>query len=154
MRELTDEERRTLEERRANFDQFVNERMDVLNDFAERLGLNEPWRIVQNPDLFLPAIHVFMCRQIVRPDARVWILVRLGYLIGEILVGRLGGYWLLNENPETRTFLRYVVGGFSRIKNSNAVVDALAVAAEFVDQPAERHLTPLIAEVESELRNA
>jgi hypothetical protein len=74
----------------------------------------------------------------------VWIVARLAYFIGELLIARLGGgIWKLNEMPETRTFLHYVVE-FPRAAIPRAMVAPFELAAAFVDTPAPRSLTALV----------
>jgi len=154
MRELSPREQAELDRRRAGFDAFLNERMPVLADFAEALELKSPQLIVADPERYLPSIDAFMMNQVVEADDRVWIVTRLGYFIGEVLVQRLGGCWLLNEIPASRYFLRYVVGQFTRIRNPNAMVDPFEVASAFVSTPPTRNLASLVAEVEMGLRAA
>jgi hypothetical protein len=154
MRELTDQEKAERDRRRSGFDRFLNERMPVLADFAEALDLNNPPMFVADPGLYLPSIDAFMRDQVVQSDDRVWVLTRLGYFIGELLVQRLGGCWFLNEIPDSRYFLRYVVGQFSAVGNRNAMIDPFQVAeALLVGLPGSR-LSDIIGEVEAELRAA
>ena len=84
--------------------------MPVLADFAERLCLPDAPMIVANPDRFLRPVSDFMRDQEIGEDDHVWIHTRIGYLIGEVVVQRLGCHWFLNEVPDSRYFLRYVVG--------------------------------------------
>lgn len=151
---MTAQERDELRTRRERFDTFLAERMPVLADFAESLELANPTRIVADPDRYLPSVGEFMRHQDVGADDRVWIITRLGYLIGEVLVQRLGGCWFINEIPDSRYFLRYVVGRFTRIGNHNAMVDPFEIASAFVDQPPSRELLVLVLEVERALRAA
>src|SRR5580658_8386424 len=110
MRDLTEYERELRERRRLHFAAFFDERVAVLEDFVKRLGVAdsplEPIEIEQ----YLPAIDAFMKSQVVPSEDRVWILTRLGYFIGELLVQRFAGSWFLNEIPDSQYFLRYVVG--------------------------------------------
>lgn len=154
MRELTDREIAERDLRREEFERFIAERMPVLADFADALGLKQPTMIVAQPEHYLPSIDLFMEKQVIRPDDRNWILTRIGYFIGELLVDRLGGCWFLNEIADSRYFLRYVVGQFARVQNPNAMVDPFYVAVVFVDQPPGRRLAALVQEVEAELRAA
>jgi len=154
LRELTEDERETLARRREGFDGFVAERMPVLADFAKGLALDEPAMIVADPQRYLPAIDAFMRSQTILEEDRFWILTRIGYFVGEVLVQRLGGCWLLNEVPDTRSFLRYVVGSFARVENPNAMVDPFQAVFPFLIEPVGRDLTGLLAQVEAELRRA
>lgn len=154
MRELLAEERILRDHRRANFDDFLAERMPVLADFAEALGLQDPAMIVADPERYLPSVDAYMATQVVEPNDRVWILTRIGYFVGEIMVQRLGGCWVLNEIPDSRFFLRYVVGEFVSVPNPNAMVDPFDAAAAFVDEPPGRRLSVLLASVEAAVRSA
>lgn len=152
MRELTSDEVATLERRRARLEPFLAARMPTLADFAEALGLESPPLIVAEPTRYLPAVDAFMRDQVVELADREWILTRLGFFIGEVLVQRLGGCWLLNEQPDTRFFLRYVVGSFPRARHPSAMVDPFHVADTYLATGPGRSLTQLLAEVEAEAR--
>src|SRR5215211_1880800 len=102
MRELTPTEQETLQKRRQGFDGFVHEVTPILVDFADRLGLENPNTIADKPDDFLDPIDDFMKGQIIEEEDRVWTITRLGYFIGQVLIQRLGGEWLLNEHPGSR----------------------------------------------------
>jgi hypothetical protein len=152
MRELTEDEQRERDRRRASFEAFLTERMPVLSDFARRLELRDPLMIVADPERFLPSIDAYMRDQVVAPEDRAWILARLGYLIGELLVLRLSGCWFLNEVPDSRYFLRYVVGRFASASNPAATVDPFGVAEFYLSQPPGRSLPAIVRQVEDELR--
>lgn len=151
-RGLTPEEETLRAKRLERLPMFLEERMPVLADFAERLELPRPTMIVADPHAYVPAVGAFMRDQTISADDRAWILTRLGYLLGELLIQRLGGHWFLNEIPDSRYFLRYVVGRFTRAKNLNAMVDPFEVADQFLRQPPGRDLTALADEVEREIR--
>ncbi|MBN1917848.1 MAG: hypothetical protein JW889_08070 [Verrucomicrobia bacterium] len=150
-RALTPDEEELRERRRKALPSFLEERMLVLADFAERLELQTPAMITTEPERYLAAIDEFMRRQEIAEDDRIWILTRMGYYIGELLVQRLGGRWFLNEIPDSRYFLHYVVGKFSHAANPSAMVAPFEVAAHFVAQPPGRSLVSLVSEVESEV---
>jgi hypothetical protein len=153
-RELTHEESNLLEGRRRGFEELVAERVSVLTDFAGALELPCPTMILNDPDSYLPAVDEFVRNQVVYEDDRVWIVTRLGYLIGEVLVQRLDGCWMPNDIPDTRYFARAVVGSFASATNSSAMADPFEAAIAFVAEPPGRSLSKLVAEVEDELRNA
>jgi hypothetical protein len=95
-----------------------------------------------------------MRHQRVDPEDRVWTLTRLGYFIGELLIQRLGGCWFLNEIPDSRSFLRYVVGRFTSIRNPHAMSDPFFVADVFLSEPTGRSLSYTVDQVVGELRNS
>jgi hypothetical protein len=141
----------TLEQRRANFDRFLQERMPVLVDFVERLQLPNPQLVIAEPDLYLQAVSDFMQDQIVMPEDRVWVLTRLGYFIGELLIQRFSGCWHVDEDPESRFFTRYVVGQFARVPRPTSRVDPFAVADAYLSEPPRRNLSKSVEEVMREI---
>jgi hypothetical protein len=154
VRDLTEAESGERERRRMALDAFLSERMPVLADFAEKLSLPTPPKIVARPDEYLDAIDRFMRDQVVTTDDGPWIQTRLGYFIGELLIQKFWGCWFLNEIPDSRYFLRYVVGRFARLKNPNAMVDSFEIAYVYLNEPPGRSLKNLLTEVESELQRA
>lgn len=152
MRELTQNEQGERNRRRAGMDAFLAGRMPVLSEFAQRLELRDPPLIGADPERYLPSIDAYMKDQVVGPEDRVWILTRLGYLIGEILVQRLSGSWFLNDIPDSRYFLRYVVGRFAALPNPAAMLDPFQVADAYLSQPPGRSLSAIVKQVEEELR--
>jgi hypothetical protein len=86
VRSLTPDESTLLERRRAGMSQLLEERMPVLAHFAEVLELAEPTLIVADPDRYLPSVSEFMRNQQVTPEDEPWIMVRLAYLIGKVLI--------------------------------------------------------------------
>lgn len=152
MRPLTPEEESLISERRSRFDAFFEDMMPILSEFAEDLGLANPQMIVADPGGYVEPISHFMRDQVVSEDDRVWIITRLGYFIGEVLIKRLGGCWFLNEWPETRYFLRYVVGQFDEGTRTNAMVDPFEAATGFIAQPPGRNLGQFINEIEAACR--
>jgi hypothetical protein len=149
-RDLTTDEQATLARRRAGFAQFRAERMHVLADFAEALQLPMPPMIVAEPRRYLDAIDQFLRDQLVAPDDRVWILTRIGYFVGEILIVGHRGVWMLDEDPGSRTYLRYAIG-FPGVR-PGTTIDPFAHAAAYIDRPAPRSLAQVVADVEAALR--
>mgnify|MGYP003668084495 FL=1 len=154
MRELTQLEMADLGRRKAQFNSFFEERMPVLTDFIERLELPNAPMVLVEANTFMPALSQYMESQQIDGEDRTWILTRIGYFIGEWLVQRYGGGWYLNEVPDTRYFLRYVVGRFSGIPNQNAMIDPFSIAELFVDSPCPRSLVNMLADVDSELTSS
>jgi len=140
----------TLDRRRREFAVFLEEMEPVLSDFAGRLGLPNPNTATTEPEKFLEPVDAFMKEQIISDEDRIWILARVAYLIGQVLNQRLEGTWLLNENPNSLFFLRYVVGRFKRVRNPQATVDPFDVSTAFLSQPPGRSLAGIISEVEQE----
>lgn len=148
---LDSEQLSLLELRHDAFDIFLRQRMPMLADLAETLGLADPKLIVADPEAFLRRIATHMDAQPVEEDDFVWVVTRIGYLVGETLIQRLGASWRVNEDPATRTFGRYVVGNFTRVA-AHCVVDPMEVAADYADTAAPRDLVGLLAGIEDSLR--
>jgi hypothetical protein len=139
----------TLARRAEAFPRFLEERMPVLTDFAEALGLPSPAMIVADPASYLPTISNFLRNQVVGEDDRVWVHTRLGYLIGKVLVQRLAGRWFLCQEPSSPHFLRYVVGSFQAVVSPSASVDPFEAADRFLSLPPGRDLVDWVAGVEA-----
>jgi hypothetical protein len=151
VRQLTPDEQELLDTRIRDFDAFHEERMPVLVHFMEVLSMPEPALVLLHADRYLPPLDQWLQQQTISDEHRVWLLTRVTYFVGEYFVQRLNGYWLVNKYPDTRTFARYVVGGFSKIANSLAMLDPFSVADECLAEPRGRSLIKLIAEGEREL---
>jgi hypothetical protein len=128
--------------------------MPVLTEFIALLGMPNPHMVLMEAQQYLPAVDSYMKRQTVAPEDRIWILTRLGYFIGELLVQRFAGCWFLDEIPDSRYFLRYVVGRFARIPNPNAMVEPFYTADVYLSQLPEQSLTGIIDKVVNELANS
>ena len=151
MRKLTETEQAECGRRKMRFDAFLEERMPVLVDFMERLELPNAPMVLVEASAFLPAVSQYLENQQIGPEDRAWILTRIAYFVGEWFVQKHGGCWYLNETPDTRYFLRYVVGKFTRVPNKNAMLDPFSIAETFVDSLCPSSLATLLADVESEL---
>ena len=154
IRELTLQESTLLEKRRAGFQAFLEERMPVLTDFVQRLALHDPALVLVDAERYLPSLDQWLKDQLVDSTDRVWLLTRLGYFIGEYLVQRHGGCWLLNEIPDSTTFGRYVVGRFVKVSNRSAMFDPFAIADDCISCPPGRSLISLLSSVEIAIAQA
>jgi hypothetical protein len=125
--------------------------MPVLADFMERLELPNPPMVLREAERFLPSVESWLADQEIGPDDMTWLLTRMGYFIGELLVQKFGGCWFVNDAVNSRYFVRYVVGRFTGVKVLRAVIDPFEVAAHYLSQPTGRRLTPVLREVETEL---
>src|SRR5262249_1052712 len=140
------------EQRQANLDTFVQEGMEALSNFINRLELPEPYMVLRNAQRYLGPVASWMRDQVIAPEDRIWVITRLGYFIGELLNQRLGGYWLVEKHPDSPYFLQYVVGHFTSLPSLNARISPFALAANYVDQPPGRNLTAVIDRTEEQLR--
>jgi hypothetical protein len=152
-RALTDDEQTLLARRRSNFHAFADERLEVLHDFAQRLELANPAAIVVDPLAFLPAISGWVRQQVAdTEDDFIWLVTRLGYVIGECLIQRFGGgHWFVNDIPGSLYFAHYVVGRFPAPVNPDAMVSPTEAAAYLARLPAGRDLASFVSEICTEV---
>lgn len=153
-RRLTSSERKLLADREAEFDEFLEDRMPVLAEFMEALGLPDPPMVLVEAERYLPPLDLWLKDQDIKADDETWLLTRIGYFIGEYLVQRLGGCWFLNDVPDSKYFARYVVGEFAETPNRNAMVDPFDIASVFIAEPRGRSLSQLVNSVETEIAQA
>ena len=152
MEQPTPEQLETLRNRREKREQFLNERMPVLVEFCKALDFPEPHRVLTTPSIFLSGVNQWVAQQNLEntcQEDRVWLITRLGYFIGECLVEEFGGYWFLDENPDSRWYTSYVVGKFPRCPNAR--VDPFRVAMEAVERPTGQTLDLLVRELTGEI---
>jgi hypothetical protein len=152
---MTSEEMLLLEKRKAGFDQFYQELMPLLVDFAGKLGINPAHEVLKHADQFAPYFDQALESMVVANEQdRTWLLTRMGYFIGEYFVQKYGGCWYVSDIQGSRYFGRYVVGRFCRLNNPIPLLDPFLIAQAYVDAPVPRHLVKSLAEVEAELAQA
>ncbi|BBP59831.1 hypothetical protein [Pseudomonas sp. St316] len=139
MREMTVKEKDELERRKIGFDTFRKERMPILHNFAEILGYESPHEILIVPEKFLPYISKYMELQDVSDENRSWLLTRIGYFVGELLASKFDGCWIVDEEIDSSTFSKYVIGDFGG-GGSEKVVDPFFLAQTYVDTLPPRSL--------------
>ena len=152
MRELTSDEVETLERRRATLDTFVQEGWEALVDFVDALGLPEPGMVLRVADEYVAPVDRWLSEQVIGPDDRIWLLPRVGYFIGEVLIQRFSGSWRIDDDPDSPWFAHYVVGRFTSLDNPWVRIDPLAVASNLVDEPPGRSLLAAVGRTDSEIR--
>jgi hypothetical protein len=148
---MTERQKDELGRRKARFDEFFQESVPVLVDFIERLELPDAWRVVHEPGVFLPAVDAWISKQEVRPEDWAWIATRLGFFVGYVFTERLGGYWLVDENPDSPYFAHYIVGNFTRLPMPNQGIDPFAIAANCLSMPPGRSLVGEVTRIENQL---
>lgn len=146
----------TIQERRDNLETFAKESYPVIVDFAERLEHPDPSSILLKKEemiLFIGTVAEFMRAEPVDEETRVWISVRIGYLIGEYLIQKYEGHWGVNLNEKSPQHGHYVVFAVSPRNEEKAYpVDPFEAANEFVNQEPDRDLISLIEEIEAMIK--
>jgi hypothetical protein len=140
-----------IEKQKEHFDAFREERMPVLHDFAQKLGFQNPHEILINPESFLEPISSWLSDQDVSDDAKNWIIIRIGYFLGELFVEKHGGCWSVCEAPSSRYYGHYVICEFSSFNNPSALFAPMETAFELASQSKGRSLTNIVGEIEEAL---
>jgi hypothetical protein len=152
MREPTDEEAKKLSARRATLNDFVQEGWEVLIDFVEALGIPEPGMVLRVADEYVAPVDRWLRDQVIGADHRIWLLPRVGYFIGEVLIQRFSGSWFIDDDPDSPYFAHYVVGRFTSLPNPLVKIDPLAVASNLVDEPPGRSLRTAVERADTDFR--
>ena len=139
-----------IEKQKDRFDAFRKERMPVLHDFSQKLGFHNAYEILLNPVAFLDPISSWLSEQDITDDAKNWVIVRIGYFIGELFVEKHDGCWSVCEVPDSRYYGHYVVGEFASFDNPNILLAPMEVAFALVNQPKGRSLSVVVNEIEAE----
>ncbi|MBK5302014.1 MULTISPECIES: hypothetical protein [Gammaproteobacteria] len=129
-----------LARRISGFDSFKSERMPVLHEFCKSLGFDEPHEVLNQPEKFLPMMDSGFKNAVISEENRAWFITRIGYYIGEYLISLYDGLWLVDKDPSSPTFARYVVGDFSYEGVITQVVDPFEMAQCYADTPVPRFL--------------
>ncbi|MCP4083071.1 MAG: hypothetical protein GY743_22860 [Planctomycetaceae bacterium] len=137
-----------IEKQKERFDLFREERMPVLHDFSEKLGFQDAHEILINPAAFLEPISNWLSEREISEDTKNWIIVRIGYFIGELFVEKHGGCWSVCEASSSRYYGHYVVGEFSSFNNPNALFAPMEAAFELANQPKGRSISAIVNEIE------
>ncbi len=123
----------------------------MLVHFMEVLALPESGLVLVHAERYLPPLDQWLQQQTISDDHRAWLGARVTCFVSEYFAQMLNGYWLVNKYPDTRRFARYIIGGFSKIPNSNAMLGLFSIADECLNEPPGRSLIRLLAEGEQEL---
>lgn len=129
-----------LARRMAEFETFRAERLPVLHEFCKALGFDQPHEVLIEPNKFLPLLDRGLQHAVISEENRVWLVTRIGYYIGEYLISLLGGYWLVDQDPLSPSFARYVVGDFSCQGANTEVIDPFEIAQRYATTPEPRFL--------------
>jgi hypothetical protein len=151
---ITTEESSLIDKRKKELDTILNERMPVLVEFFTDLEAPQPHAVLTEAERYVDFLGAFMENQVVGEEDVSWVVTRTGYFIGEYLVQKYQGCWMVNETPDSRTFGRIVTGRFLRLPNQAAMVDPFEVAVAFVRSFPPRSLKLLLQKLEQELAGA
>ena len=145
-----------IEKRKAELGKFVSGSFSVIVDFADKLGITDPHKVLMDinclEDFMFTKVHDFMKSQDIKQDDRIWIITRIGYLLGEYFKEKYSGYWTVNENKNSKQFGHYVIFAKSHKTNAMYPIDVFSAAKEFIDQNPDRNLIALIKEIEGEIK--
>jgi hypothetical protein len=153
-RALTPEEQQQLQERTEAFADVMEELEPAICELADHLGMPHPERAIHRLDAVLAELDQTLPKlnlEALEPQQLVWLNTRLLYFIGQWLVKRYEGHWLLQDDPESDFFLHYVTGGFQRSPDPQLIVDPLELAIYVLGNQEGRLLSEVLAEVFAQL---
>jgi hypothetical protein len=146
---MTSQEAALLKAKKDDFPAFYEALVPDLVDFIDAFKIQSPHLVLKNAPEYLPYLHNALADgKIIEPGDRTWLLIRLGYFIGEFFAQKYEGAWYVNEISGSRYFARYVIGQFDRAMNPNLMIEPFEVARDFVDSTVPRNLKQLVSEVE------
>lgn len=131
---------------RKRFDDFMDERLSRLAEFAGDIGINPPSLVVAEPESVLQEIDMFMSMQSVEDGDFAWIVGIMAVFVGELLVRRFGGYWLICDEASSRLLGRIVVK-LCPSSPTLVLVDPFEVSGAFVSEAPPRSLARILDEV-------
>ncbi len=136
-----------IAERKAEFADFLNERMPVLFEFGRDLGYDAA-EFLQQPHLYVERLSEWFATQEIEDDDQSWIQARIGYFIGELFATEMIGAWMVCEHESSPFCGRYVIGQF---EGTDSMIDPITAAYELVSTPPPRSLSTVIDEMKAEL---
>jgi len=147
--ELSKEEQDLIQRRREGIDTFLNERMPILKGFMEDLGYEEPYLVLLQAERFIPSLSDYLHNQLINKEDKNWIITVIGYFIGEVFAQKYNGVWFLNEDSNSNTFGRYLVGGLQNAGNTS--IDSFEIAYNYINQKENRNLALTIENIEKQI---
>ncbi len=115
------------------------ERSFSLFKFAESLGSHTPHAILNQPESLIPAVSKQIDPIAIPVDSRSALQVRLGYFIGELLIVRFHGQWMIDREVGSSTYSHQVVGNFVCLL-TEIKIDPFDLARHYLDAPPPRNL--------------
>jgi hypothetical protein len=155
MRSLTDQEISKRDKRRESFIASYAAGVFFFTKLLEQLGVLDAEDKLDRLVDMVPLVATWFSDidiQTMDDEERLHPIAQLTFYLGELFVQKHDGRWLLDENPDSPTFLHYVIGQFSTDEfDEGARLDpALAAAEAFA---LKRPLEAYIENLERGLRN-
>lgn len=149
-------DKKIVEKRKKEIENFITESFYINVDFAKRLGLQNPALILQDfetlKNFIFTTVNDFIKSQEINNEERNWIIVRISYVLGEYFHQKYQGYWDVNENIDSVQYGHYVVYVHSPTTKKTYPIDVFLAAKDFIDQKPDRNLIKLIEEIEAEIK--
>ena len=143
-RELTVHEVEVAEQREVQLRELQAASADMLLEINARIGIEGRDARAGELDLHLRGLRAELEGD---PMLGVWWLTRLGVWIAWTLTCECGGEWMLDRDPQSRSFLRAVLGNYPGAEKVRH--DPMQIAAAVTD--AGEDLEGLLAGVMSEI---
>ncbi len=143
-------DKKTILKRKENFNSFLNERMPLLVNFMTNLGYEQPHLVLLEAEKFIPTLSAYLKGQEIDSEDRNWLTTVIGYFIGEVLVQKYDGLWFFNEDANSMTYGKYVVGGFSTV-NKSIAIDPFNASYKYVNNIEKKDLESIIQAIFEEI---
>jgi len=135
------------------FDIFHREMQHTLMDFLTQCGFDHANKVLTHAILFLPALDGLLREVEIHDDtARDFFRFGVAAFIGEYLVQKYRGTWILTKAPSASAKGRYSVGRFAALDGNSAVLEPLEEAHAFLNAPPPRELAAFLAQMDEKIK--
>jgi len=151
MRKLTPKETATLRDRRKNFHAFMEVIHSATEEFIRLVRVSDPEPYIQDLEKFLPVLENWLRDEDLNrlsEDDRLWLQVRIGYIVGELLLKRFDAIWMVCDDPNSKFFLRFVLGYFQRGVKKGLILDPIEAGGVYLESPPPRSLLAVLDSIE------
>jgi hypothetical protein len=144
----------SLAARRAWLDTLKARQRDMLGELAQVAGIVPASALFDDPQGQFARLAGFIDRtdlQAATDDARTWLLNRLGLYLAHCVMARHGGALAVQDNPQQRFYLAFVVTGMHPPVPAGARLDPFALAYDAIHARPRLPLGTLLANAERAL---
>ncbi|MGY2491947.1 hypothetical protein [Cupriavidus sp. CP313] len=125
----------SLADRRAWLQTLLSRQHDMLGELAQVAGI-APEQLADDPLGQFARLAAFVDAADFRAateDARTWMLNRLGLYLARYVMARHGGRLTVQDNPQQRFYLGFVVTGMDAPVPAEARLDPFAIAYDAIN---------------------
>lgn len=154
MEDSSSRRNRRYEERVRGLSEWEDESKAAVYELAEVVGIDPPSILVDEPRLGLVELEELLCyeelEKLAEEDA-VWTEWHVLAFVGEYLIHKFDGVWVVDDDPESSTFGRYLVAARSPADGKLTKIDVRDYVHSFLFSPPGRSFIRFIGNVEREV---